>query len=153
MGLQDLYEQRYGNGATSEEEVSKEAAAEIQELEAALENFSDEEVGQLQAAGQLLDSFGYEFENGHQKLAASAELLDNITEEGEEAAAADGGEAATDDDDSNIVVTEDGQVFQYLGTEEELTQTQEDEKTAADAEAQGRFMARAFHDELQKLQS
>ncbi len=153
MGLQDLFETKYGSGS---EEATKEAA-EVSQIEKQLEGFTDEEVTRLQAAGGLLDSYGYEFEDGQQKLAAAAELLDAIevpAEEGGEEAAADAGtETTAEGDDDNIVVTEDGKVFKYLGTEQELTQTQEDEKTAADAEAQGRFMAQGFHAELATLQS
>ena len=152
MGLQDLYQTKYGSGS---EEATKEAA-EVAQIEKQLEDFTDEEVTRLQAAGGLLDAYGYEFEDGQKKLAAAAELLDTIEvpAEGGEAAAADAGtEAAAEGDDDSIVVTEDGKVFKYLGTEKELSRTQEDEKTAADAEAQGRFMAQGFHAELAKLQS
>jgi hypothetical protein len=119
----------------------------VGEIEQVLGNFSDDEVVRLQAAGELLDAYGYEFEDGHDKLAAAAEFLDSVEEDGEEA----GGEVA-DDDDDGIVVDEDGNAFQYLGNvNEDEVEYEEDEKTAHAQYAAGQFMARGFHEELAAL--
>lgn len=151
MGLQELFDKTYGEGG---EEATKEAA-EVQKVEKALEKFTDEEVVRLQAAGGLLDAYGYEFEDGETKLAAAAELLDaiEVDEGGETAAApADGAEAAADGE-PQVFEDEEGNVFQFLGKKDDLAAAKEDEKTAQDAEAQGRFMAVGFHAELAKLQA
>ena len=139
MSLADIFNNKYGETAETEKVAS--------EIEKKLEDFTDVEVQRLDAAANLLDSFGMEFEDGHKKLAASAELLDAMeAEEGAEVAPATG-EGGDDDDD--LVQDEDGNVFQYLGNVND--EPEGDEKTAAEHDAAGRLMARGFHAELAQL--
>ena len=143
MSLADIYNKNYGETAEEEKTAS--------EIEKKLDGFTDEEVVRLDAAGNLLDSFGMEFEDGHAKLAASAELLDSLETEGEEAAAPAAAPAAGEvEDDENLVQDEDGNVFRFLGNVNDV-EPEGDEKTAAEHEAAGKIMAQGFHAELAKL--
>jgi hypothetical protein len=140
MSLQDIYERAYGDTAETEKVAS--------EIEQQLEGFTDEEVIRLDAAGNLLDAYGMEFENGHAKLAASADLLDAIQDDDGEYDDDD------DDDDDDLVIDEEGNAFQYLGNvhDDDDDDDYGDEKTAAEHDAAGRIQARAFMDELNRLQ-
>lgn len=138
MSLADIYERAYGANGEQEKVAS--------EIEQKLGGFTDEEVQRLDAAGHLLDSYGMEFEDGHKKLAAAAELLDALEEDGEEKAQPKAEAGADDKENENLFVDEDGNVFEFLGNANETGD--EDEKTAAEHDAAGRIMARAFLDEI-----
>jgi len=141
MSLADIFQNKYGEQAEQEKVAS--------EIEQQLEGFTDDEVQRLDAAGHLLDTYGMEFEDGHAKLAAAADLLDAL-EQDEEATPEGDGDAEENND--NLVQDEDGNVFQYLGNVNDAEgEGSEDEKTAAEHDAAGRIMARAFSDEMAKL--
>ncbi len=129
MSLQDIFEKNYGGSSPAAAEGA-EKTAEEKAIETELAKFSEEECAKLTAAGAMLDSFGVEFKDYKEKLAAACNLVDEMsTEVIEEGTDGKGGEAAAP----------------------AATPTAADsEKLAAEYEAAGRIMARGLLDELSK---
>lgn len=126
MSLAEIYNNHFGSeGGKTQTETETEKTADEKQIEQVLSKFSEEDCEKLAAAADLLDAFKVEAENGVEKIAQAANVIDYLSRDVEE------GET---------------------GGEGETTKVAENsEELAKEYDAAGRLMARAFHDESQKL--
>jgi hypothetical protein len=106
MSLQDIYNAQFGGGAAEQgTNDGAEKTAEEKQMDELLEKFDEAELGKLAAAGELLDSFGMEYESGPEKLASACNLVDFLSvDDGEEEGETK--EASTEGDDSEKLAAE-----------------------------------------------
>lgn len=129
MSLAEIYNNHFGTeGGQTQTETETEKTAEEKQIEQVLSKFSEEDCEKLAAAADLLDAFKVEAENGVEKIAQAANVIDYLSRDVEEGET--GGEGET------------GEATKVAENSEEL---------AKEYDAAGRLMARAFHDESQKL--
>ncbi len=125
MSLQDIYNTNYAAASPAAAEGAEKTAEETA-IETELAKFSEEECAKLTAAGAMLDSFGVQFKDYKEKLAAACNLVDEMSTE----------------------VKEEG--TDGKGKGEEAAAKDESEKLAKEYDAAGRIMARGMLDELSK---
>ena len=128
MSLAEIYNNHFGTeGGQTQTETEK--TAEEKQIEQVLSKFSEEDCEKLAAAADLLDAFKVESENGVEKIAQAANVIDYLSRDVEEGEPGGEGEPT-------------GETTKVAENSEEL---------AKEYDAAGRLMARAFHDESQKL--
>lgn len=115
----------YAKNFGSTDSQEKVANAEETKLEGILSQLSEEECEKLAEAVDVLEAEGMEFAGGEEKLAAAAELVDSV--DGEE-------------------------VVEAPAATEQATTEKTAEEAAAEWDAAGRIMARAFDQELSNMQ-
>lgn len=137
MSLADIYANRFANAEASEKTASSE---EEQKIAAALDQFTEQDCAKLSAASDMLDAYGMEYESGLDKLAAAGQVVDFLSQEVDDEAGEGGGSG------------EGSEGSEGSGNAENASE-EDAEKTASEFEAAGRIMARAFHDESEKIGS